>query len=79
MFSGSGSEQELAPAAQAAPAPIQNYQEQQNSGPCTWEIKQFLQCAQQQEDLSLCSGFNEAVRQCKEMNRKYTIDFKINK
>lgn len=35
------------------------------SGPCAWEIKQFLQCAQGQADLSLCEGFNEALRQCK--------------
>lgn len=74
MFSGGGSEPEaVAPAAQAAggPAPVGAYQEQQTSGPCAWEIKQFLQCAQQQDDLSLCSGFNEAIRQCKEMNREY--------
>lgn len=35
------------------------------TGPCAWEIKQFLQCAQNQTDLSLCEGFNEALRQCK--------------
>lgn len=74
MFSGSGSEHEVAaPAVQAAsgPAPVGAYQDQQASGPCAWEIKQFLQCAQQQDDLSLCSGFNEAIRQCKEVNREY--------
>lgn len=75
MFSGSGSDHEVAaPAAQAAagPAPVGAYQDQQASGPCAWEVKQFLQCAQQQDDLSLCSGFNEAIRQCKEMNREYS-------
>lgn len=35
------------------------------TGPCAWEIKQFLQCAQGQADLTLCEGFNEALRQCK--------------
>ncbi|XP_068241538.1 coiled-coil-helix-coiled-coil-helix domain-containing protein 10, mitochondrial [Palaemon carinicauda] len=34
-------------------------------GPCAWEIKQFLQCAQTQSDVSVCEGFNEALRQCK--------------
>lgn len=38
-------------------------------GPCAWEIKQFLQCAQGQSDLTLCEGFNEAIRQCKAQNR----------
>lgn len=35
------------------------------TGPCSWEIKQFIQCAQGQSDLTLCEGFNEALRQCK--------------
>lgn len=48
---------------QQAPLPISQNEQQQ--GPCAWEIKQFLQCAQQQSDLSLCDGFNEAIRQCK--------------
>ncbi|XP_026501788.1 coiled-coil-helix-coiled-coil-helix domain-containing protein 10, mitochondrial [Vanessa tameamea] len=69
MFSG-GSSSEPAQQ-QAAPAPAQaNYgQQQQPQGPCAWEIKQFIECAQQQHDLSLCEGFNEALRQCKITNR----------
>merc|ERR1719412_269850 len=35
------------------------------TGPCAWEIKQFIECAQQQSDITLCEGFNEALRQCK--------------
>merc|ERR1712137_742177 len=31
----------------------------------SFEIKQFLQCAQNQNDLTLCEGFNEALRQCR--------------
>lgn len=46
---------------------------QEPTGPCAWEIKQFLQCAQQQSDLSLCEGFNEAIRQCKSTNRKLNL------
>ena len=37
-------------------------------GACAWEIKSFIQCAQQQSDLTLCEGFNEALRQCKSAN-----------
>ncbi|XP_040003390.1 coiled-coil-helix-coiled-coil-helix domain-containing protein 10, mitochondrial isoform X2 [Xiphias gladius] len=40
------------------PAPAQ-------PGPCHLEIKQFLDCATNQPDLSLCEGFNEALKQCK--------------
>merc|ERR1712135_242509 len=35
------------------------------TGPCAYEIKQFLQCSQNQHDLTLCEGFNEALRQCR--------------
>jgi hypothetical protein len=38
------------------------------TGACAWEIKQFIQCAQNQSDLTLCEGFNEALRQCKMSN-----------
>lgn len=72
MFSG-GSSSEPAQAQPAAPAaPAQNYAPigaAEPQGPCAWEIKQFLQCAQGQSDLSLCEGFNEALRQCKATNR----------
>ncbi|KAF6210648.1 hypothetical protein GE061_013755 [Apolygus lucorum] len=34
------------------------------TGPCSWEIKQFLQCAAN-NDISLCEGFNEAIKACK--------------
>uniref|UniRef100_A0A1Q3FM39 Putative gamma-subunitmethylmalonyl-coa decarboxylase n=2 Tax=Culex tarsalis TaxID=7177 RepID=A0A1Q3FM39_CULTA len=64
MFSGGSDSKEAAPVPQqqyaAAPAPEANA-----GGPCSWEIKQFLSCAQNQSDLTLCDGFNEALRQCK--------------
>lgn len=69
MFSGGSKDAEAAPVGQAAP--IQNQQQSygsqptEQSGPCAWEIKQFIQCAQGQSDLTLCEGFNEALRQCK--------------
>lgn len=71
MFSGSGSSENHAQEQQQAPVAQQHSsfapQDQTQQGPCAWEIKQFLQCAQQQSDLSLCEGFNEAMRQCKTM------------
>ena len=78
MGGGGGGHAEAAPAA----APQQVYPQQQMpysgpggmqqpqepQGPCAWEIKQFIQCAQGQSDLTLCEGFNEALRQCKMSN-----------
>merc|ERR1719195_880910 len=46
----------------------QHAQPQEPQGACAWEIKSFIQCAQQQSDLTLCEGFNEALRQCKSAN-----------
>jgi len=80
---GGGGHAEAAPAAApAAAAPQQAYPQQQMpyggpggmqqpqepQGACAWEIKQFIQCAQGQSDLTLCEGFNEALRQCKTSN-----------
>lgn len=67
MFSGSDSKE----AAPAQAAPVQQYAAAPaapaagEGGPCAWEIKQFISCAQNQSDLTLCEGFNEALRQCK--------------
>ena len=60
MMSGGGSShaQEAAPAQQAAP------QQQQYSTPCEFEWKQFLECSQNQSDVSLCQAFNEAFKNC---------------
>lgn len=70
MFSGGSDSKEAAPAAAAPPAYGQQsqYQQPAQNGPCSWEIKQFLQCAENQTDISLCQGFNEALRQCKTQN-----------
>lgn len=75
LFSG-GSSHEAAPAQPVQQAPAQyaapQYasQPQEPTGPCAWEIKQFIQCSQNQSDLTLCQGFNEALRQCREKNSK---------
>lgn len=65
MFSGGGDkevqqQQDAPPAQQYAPQ-----QSNQGNNPCSYQLEQFLQCAQNQSDLTLCDGFNEALRQCK--------------
>jgi len=45
-------------------------QSSQQGGACDFEIKQFLKCAQKNdENLSVCSGFNKAVLKCMKANR----------
>lgn len=68
LFSGGSSEAvDAAPAAPAAATPGAPASAPA-AGACSWEMKQFLECAQNQSDLSLCEGFNEALRQCKYAN-----------
>lgn len=43
------------------------------SGPCLFEVRQFLDCATTQADLSLCEGFNEALKQCKLSRGKFYL------
>ncbi|NXH43365.1 CHCH2 protein, partial [Dicaeum eximium] len=66
-FSGGGSSE--------AARPDITYQEaqaaQQEQGPCQYEIKKFLECAQNQTDLKLCEGFSEVLKQCRVANGKY--------
>ncbi|XP_033971088.1 coiled-coil-helix-coiled-coil-helix domain-containing protein 2 isoform X1 [Trematomus bernacchii] len=32
---------------------------------CSYELKQFIECAQNQHDYKLCEGFSEVLKQCK--------------
>jgi len=52
---------------QQTPQPVYASQQQQlgEGGPCQLQMKQFLECAQTQSDITLCQGFNEALRECK--------------
>merc|ERR1711860_393046 len=43
----------------------QQQQDRNPQNPCEYEMKQFLECAQGQSDITLCQGFNEALKQCK--------------
>ena len=40
----------------------------QQNGPCFYEVKQFLECAQSQGDLKLFEGFSEVLKQCRLAN-----------
>jgi len=65
---GGGSEpaaQEQEAVSQGAPEPLTR---PAMMGACNFEMRQFLECAQTQHDLSLCDGFNEVLKQCKQSN-----------
>jgi len=69
-------------------APVQDYTQQQQpyyqssdqsqqgigAAPCQLELKQFIDCAQNQYDITLCQGFNEALRQCRISNGQCYLD-----
>ena len=40
-------------------------QPQQQQNVCGYELEQFLKCAENQTDISLCEGFNDALKNCK--------------
>ncbi|NXT29928.1 CHCH2 protein, partial [Syrrhaptes paradoxus] len=67
-FSGGSSEPAKAAAPAQEPRPQPLLQPSSPYGPCHYEMKQFLECATNQSDLTLCEGFNEALKQCKHSN-----------
>jgi len=75
MMSGGGSSEAARPAEPQYQQPPQyqqqpgyGQQQQEQGGACAWELKSFINCAQTQSDLTLCDGFNEALKQCKQFN-----------
>uniref|UniRef100_A0A8C4SDW3 Coiled-coil-helix-coiled-coil-helix domain containing 2 n=1 Tax=Erpetoichthys calabaricus TaxID=27687 RepID=A0A8C4SDW3_ERPCA len=50
------------------------YQQQSQRSPCEYELRQFIECAQNQNDLRLCEGFSEVLKQCKFANGKSSPD-----
>ncbi|XP_009468018.1 PREDICTED: coiled-coil-helix-coiled-coil-helix domain-containing protein 2, mitochondrial [Nipponia nippon] len=50
------------------PQAAQPAQQQSQFAPCQYEMKQFLECAQNQTDLKLCEGFSEVLKQCRFAN-----------
>ena len=65
MTGGGGGHSEVAQAPAQAPQQYQQPQQQQSEYPCQMELKQFLECSQNQSDISLCYGFNEALKECR--------------
>ena len=48
------------PAPAAAPAPVPQQQA------CALELQDFIKCTQTQSDITLCAGFNQILKDCKE-------------
>ncbi|KAM6987711.1 coiled-coil-helix-coiled-coil-helix domain-containing protein 2 isoform 2-T2 [Tautogolabrus adspersus] len=50
--------------------PQSMYQQEapQQQQACSYELKQFVECAQNQSDFKLCEGFSEVLKQCKFAN-----------
>lgn len=62
-FSGGSSQpqqqqQPMQPVQQQAP-------NQYNQNPCFQQLQSFLECTQQSSDISMCQGFNDALKDCK--------------
>merc|ERR1711972_517797 len=55
------------PPQQYAPPPQQygGYPQAEQS-PCSWELKQYADCAQAQSDVGLCEGYLEVLKECKQ-------------
>ncbi|XP_015268912.1 PREDICTED: coiled-coil-helix-coiled-coil-helix domain-containing protein 10, mitochondrial isoform X1 [Gekko japonicus] len=64
-FSGGSSSEPAKPASTTQEPRQQPSYQQSQYGPCHYEMKQFLDCATNQSDLTLCEGFSEALKQCK--------------
>lgn len=43
----------------------QQMRQQQYKNPCEFEWKQFIECAETQNDISLCQSFNEIFKECR--------------
>uniref|UniRef100_A0A6G1S4V8 Coiled-coil-helix-coiled-coil-helix domain-containing protein 2, mitochondrial n=1 Tax=Aceria tosichella TaxID=561515 RepID=A0A6G1S4V8_9ACAR len=67
-MNGGHSQPEPVDAQPGAEQPMAYQQHQPLAGqePCKFELEQFLACAQNQSnDLTLCDGFNQVLRECK--------------
>lgn len=65
---------------QVADQPMGGYQQPYQSGqpqqnPCHFELQQFVECAQNQSDISYCQGFSEVLKQCKLQHGKVLLLF----
>ena len=60
---------------EAVPTGEQPANTMQGSNPCQFEFEQFVQCAQNQHDITFCKGFNEVLKQCKIDHGKYGMRY----
>ncbi|CAL8107559.1 unnamed protein product [Calicophoron daubneyi] len=58
-FSGKGESQ---PAAPQQPAP--GYQTEAQSNPCQYHVDELIRCTQTQNDITLCTGLSDALKEC---------------
>ncbi|XP_053563425.1 coiled-coil-helix-coiled-coil-helix domain-containing protein 2 [Bombina bombina] len=65
---GSSAEPSRADVTYQEPAQPMYQQQQSQYTPCQYELKQFIECAQNQSDLKLCEGFGEVLKQCRFAN-----------
>ncbi|XP_074598929.1 coiled-coil-helix-coiled-coil-helix domain containing 2 [Brevipalpus obovatus] len=61
-FSGGNSD---VPAQQEVQAQPQQSMQRNQEAPCTYEMRQFFNCTQEQSDISLCEGFNQVLKDCR--------------
>ncbi|CAF1116325.1 unnamed protein product [Brachionus calyciflorus] len=62
-FSGGSSQPQQQ---QQVQQPIQQQAPQQyNQNPCFQQLQSFLECTQQSSDITMCQGFNDALKDCK--------------
>ena len=70
-LTGGGSAAPAAEAAAVQPQAQPVYAQPQRAiggGICEQEFQQFIRCTQEQADISLCSGYNELLKECKLRN-----------
>lgn len=53
------------PMYQQQPQSMYQQEAPQQQQTCSYELKQFVECAQNQSDLKLCEGFSEVLKQCR--------------
>ncbi|KAG7221066.1 hypothetical protein INR49_017695 [Caranx melampygus] len=56
------------PMYQQQPQSVYQQEVPQQQQACSYELKQFVECAQNQSDLKLCEGFSEVLKQCRFAN-----------
>ena len=76
LFGGHGSSDRGQDVTYQDPPPTQGYAQQpqynQQQQVCAYELEQFMACTQNQSDISLCQGFNEALKECKARMGRYS-------